>query len=146
LLDQQVQERVGGLDRVGGHRRGVVHGALLEQAEAVVVDRLGDVVQLRLLVGGGQRDGRRVRRQPPALDDLDDGAGVGQLLGVQALVRDGLGRAARPADAVGGGLAGSCDRRDADEEQREHEQQRGRGTARCLTHRRGRPTCQSLCA
>jgi len=55
-----------------------------------VVDRLGDVVQLRLLVGGGQRDGRRVRRQPPALDDLDDGAGVGQLLGVQALVRDGL--------------------------------------------------------
>ena len=93
----------------GGDRGGEVHDPLLEQAEAVVVDRDQDVAELRLLVGGSQRDHRGPLREAAGLDDLDDRGGVAHLLGVELLVDDGLRGPTRPASGAVG-----C-RRDGDD-------------------------------
>src|SRR6185312_14724377 len=85
-------------------------GALLEQAEGVVVDGDVEVLQLGFLHRGGDRDGRGVGGEVHVLGGLDDGGGVGPLVGVEGdvgLGAHGAGRlelgGAGPGEQVGRG-------------------------------------------
>ena len=93
-LDERVVEGVGGVDGVQQLADGApaLGGALLEEADGVAVAVL-DVVELRLLEGGRQRDARRPGRHAPLDRDGGDQCGV---LGLLEVDLDACGRRPRP--------------------------------------------------